>query len=123
MPTHQVKRASDIAVKDNTPVFAGNVTNEATQDTFCAGATWVISFIYGRSGHGNVLTRAAPGGFKNPVANDYENLASITATTRDLNGQKVYGVYIAPGTDYYNDKITDWHSKRRHSGGFMRYSR
>ncbi|KAF3918169.1 Alpha-N-arabinofuranosidase [Dactylellina cionopaga] len=103
---YQVKRAKDSAVTDIKPVSAGGVANSAAQDTFCSGTTCLISIIYDQSGHGNHLTQAPPGGFKGPAANGYDNLASATAAPVYLNGQKVYGVFIAPGMGYRNNQAS-----------------
>lgn len=101
---YQVKRSSDSATKDIAPLSAGGVANAATQDSFCSGTSCVISTIYDQSGKGNHLTQAPPGGAaKGPAAGGYDNLANATAAPVNLNGQKAYGVFIAPGMGYRNN--------------------
>ncbi|KAF3221780.1 hypothetical protein TWF679_006994 [Orbilia oligospora] len=103
---YQVKRAKDNAVADIKPISAGGPADSAAQDSFCSGTTCLISIIYDQSGHNNHLTQAPPGGFKGPAAGGYDNLASATAAPIYLNGRKVYGVFVAPGTGYRNNKAT-----------------
>jgi len=99
---YQVRRASDNTTLDIKPVAAGGIANSAAQDSFCAGTTCVITEIYDQSGKGNNLTQAPAGG----AASGPDNLASATAAPIDLGGQKVYGVYVAPGTGYRIDKTS-----------------
>lgn len=101
---YQVKRGSDGATTDIKPLSAGGVANAASQDSFCAGTTCLISVIYDQSGRNNHLTQAPPGGAaKGPEANGYDNLASATGAPVTLKGQKAYGVFISPGTGYRNN--------------------
>ncbi|KAI1768938.1 Arabinosidase B [Hypoxylon sp. FL1150] len=100
---YQVQRASDSAKTTISPLSAGGVANAATQDTFCANTTCLITIIYDQSGRGNHLTQAPPGGFDGPEANGYDNLASAIGAPVTLNGQKAYGVFVSPGTGYRND--------------------
>ncbi|KAK4144824.1 alpha-L-arabinofuranosidase B, catalytic-domain-containing protein [Dichotomopilus funicola] len=102
-PLYQVKRGSDGATIDIAPLSAGGVANAASQDTFCAGTTCLISIIYDQSGRKNHLTQAPPGGFKGPEANGYDNLASAVGAPVTLNGKKAYGVFVSPGTGYRNN--------------------
>lgn len=100
---YQVIRASDSATTTISPLTAGGVANAAAQDTFCASTTCLISIIYDQSGKGNHLTQAPPGGFSGPAASGYDNLAAPIGAPVTLNGQKAYGVFIAPGTGYRNN--------------------
>ncbi|KUI55658.1 putative alpha-L-arabinofuranosidase B [Cytospora mali] len=100
---YQVERASDSTTTTIKPLTAGGVADAATQDTFCADTTCVITIIYDQSGNGNHLTRAPPGGFDGPQSDDYDNLASAIGAPVTLNGNKAYGVFISPGTGYRND--------------------
>jgi hypothetical protein len=102
-PLYQVRRAKDSATTDIHPLSAGGVANASTQDSFCSGTTCVISIIYDQSGRGNHLTQAPKGGFSGPAANGADNLASATGAPVTLNGQKAYGVFVAPGTGYRNN--------------------
>jgi hypothetical protein len=100
---YQVRR-SDGATTNIAPLSAGGVANAATQDSFCAGSTCVITIIYDQSGRGNHLTQAPPGSAgSGPAGNGYDNLASATAAPVYLNGHKAYGVFVAPGTGYRNN--------------------
>ncbi|MGX4655227.1 arabinofuranosidase catalytic domain-containing protein [Micromonospora sp. SCSIO 07396] len=100
---YQVRRASDNTTRTITPLTAGGVANAAAQDTFCANTTCLITIIYDQSGRGNHLTQAPPGGFPGPAPGGYDNLANATAAPTTLNGQKAYGVFVAPGTGYRNN--------------------
>src|SRR5215212_6440738 len=50
---YQVRRASDNQTKDVGVLAAGGTANAATQDSFCAGTSCVITVVYDQSGHGN----------------------------------------------------------------------
>ncbi|KAM0722106.1 hypothetical protein Q7P37_001547 [Cladosporium fusiforme] len=104
---YQVKRDSDGATTDIKALTAGGVANAASQDSFCAGTTCLISIIYDQSGRNNHLAQAPPGGAASgPEANGYDNLASATGAPVTLNGQKAYGVFISPGTGYRNNAVS-----------------
>ncbi|KAK6542915.1 hypothetical protein TWF694_006853 [Orbilia ellipsospora] len=105
-PLYQVWRNTDSTTLDIKPVSAGGVANSAAQDAFCPGTSCLITIIYDQSGRGNHLTQAPPGAFKGPAANGYDNLANAVSAPVYLNGQKVYGVYIAAGSGYRNNKAT-----------------
>jgi non-reducing end alpha-L-arabinofuranosidase len=100
---YQVRRSSDNTTRDITAATAGGVADAAAQDSFCAGATCLISVIYDQSGRNNHLTQAPPGGFPGPAPGGWDNLAVATAAPVTLGGQKAYGVYISPGTGYRNN--------------------
>ncbi|WP_214104513.1 alpha-L-arabinofuranosidase B [Acrocarpospora catenulata] len=100
---YQVRRSSDNTTRDIGVLSAGGVANAATQDSFCAGTTCLITIIYDQSGRNNRLTQAPPGGFSGPAAGGYDNLAIATAAPVRIGGQKAYGVYVAPGTGYRNN--------------------
>ncbi|KAL6881412.1 family 54 glycoside hydrolase [Trichoderma novae-zelandiae] len=103
-PLYQVSRGSDGATTDIAPLSAGGVANAAAQDSFCAGTTCLITVIYDQSGRGNHLTQAPPGGAASgPQPNGFDNLASAVGAPVRLNGQKAYGVFIAPLTGYRNN--------------------
>ena len=94
---YQVKRASDNKTTNVGPLSVGGIANATTQDDFCKGTTCHITIIYDQSDKGNHLTQAPPGGFKGPEPNGYDKLAVATAAPVELNGHKVYGVFITPG--------------------------
>lgn len=97
---YQVRRASDDTTRDIGLLSAGGYANAATQDSFCANTTCLISIIYDQSGRGNHLTQAPPGGFSGPAAGGYDNLADAKAAPVTVGGNKAYGVFIAPGSGY-----------------------
>jgi hypothetical protein len=102
-PLYQVRRASDGATSNISPLSAGGVANAAAQDSFCAGTSCVIIIIiYDQSGRGNNLTQAPGGG----AAGGPDNLANATAAPVTVGGHKAYGVFVAPGTGYRNDRTS-----------------
>ncbi|RAO64161.1 uncharacterized protein BHQ10_000173 [Talaromyces amestolkiae] len=105
-PLYQVIRNSDSSKTDISPLAAGGVANSAAQDSFCSGTTCLISIIYDQSGKGNHLTQAPKGGWSGPGPNGSDNLSTATSAPIYLNGQKAYGVFIAPGDGYRNDKTS-----------------
>jgi hypothetical protein len=103
-PLYQVKRDSDGATIDISPLSKGGVANAGAQDSFCANTTCLITVIYDQSGRTNNLTQAPPGGAASgPQPGGYDNLASATGAPVTLNGRKAYGVFISPGTGYRNN--------------------
>ncbi|GAA1968218.1 arabinofuranosidase catalytic domain-containing protein [Catenulispora subtropica] len=96
---YQVRRSSDNTTRDIGVQGAGGYADAASQDSFCAGTTCVITVIYDQSGRGNNLTQAPGGG----AAGGPDNLAVATAAPAMLNGHEAYGVYVASGTGYRND--------------------
>jgi non-reducing end alpha-L-arabinofuranosidase len=101
-PLYQVRRSSDNATANISPLSAGGVANAATQDSFCAGTTCVITEIFDQSGRGNNLTQAPGGG----AAGGPDNLANATAAPVSVGGHKAYGVFVAPGTGYRDDRTS-----------------
>lgn len=101
---YQVQRISDNRTTNILPVSAGEIANSAAQDSFCANTNCTISIIYDQSGNGNDLTQA-PRGFitLGPGPDGSDSLAIATAAPVKLNGRRVYGVLIPPGTGYRND--------------------
>ncbi|KAM7210054.1 alpha-L-arabinofuranosidase [Rhypophila decipiens] len=102
-PLYQVRRGSDNTTTVISPLSVGGVANAASQDTFCAGTTCLITIIYDQSSRGNHLTQGPPGGFRGPDANGYDNLASAIGAPVTVGGKKAYGVFISPGTGYRNN--------------------
>ncbi|KAJ7173594.1 glycoside hydrolase family 54 protein [Mycena filopes] len=104
-PLYQIKRGSDNTTTNIAPLSAGGVANAATQNSFCAGTTCLITIIHDQSGRSNHLTQAPPGGAaQGPDANGFDNLAAAGGAPVTLNGHKAYGVFISPGSGYRNDK-------------------
>ncbi|KAJ6563976.1 alpha-L-arabinofuranosidase [Mycena capillaripes] len=102
-PLYRIKRASDNATSNVSSFSAGGVANASAQDSFCASTTCAITTIFDQSGRGNHLTRAPPGS-ATPSQSGPDDLAPARAAPVMLNGKKAYGVFIAPGTGYRNDK-------------------
>ncbi|KAF7312945.1 Alpha-l-arabinofuranosidase b [Mycena kentingensis (nom. inval.)] len=101
---YQVQRGSDNATTNIAPVRAGGVANSATQDTFCARTTCLITTIFDQTGRGNHLTKAPPGGAASGTdPGGFDNLAAADGAPVTLNGAKAYGVFIPPGTGYRNN--------------------
>ncbi|GAK63300.1 uncharacterized protein PAN0_003d1504 [Moesziomyces antarcticus] len=98
-PLYSVVRSSDSHTTNIGVLSTGGVANAATQDSFCAGTTCKIKVIYDQSGRGNHLSLAPPGG-----AAGANVLADAAAAPITVSGHKAYGVYIAPGMGYRNDK-------------------
>ena len=63
---YQVRRASDSTTRNIGVLSTGGYANTATQDSFCAGTTCVITIIYDQSGHSNDLTQTPGGAAKGP---------------------------------------------------------
>jgi hypothetical protein len=95
-----VRRSSDNATANIGVLSAGGPANAAAQDSFCANTSCVITVIYDQSGRGNNLTQAPAGG----AAGGPDNLANATSAPTTLNGHKAYGVYVATGTGYRNNR-------------------
>jgi len=99
---YQVKRNSDGATTDVGTLSAGGYANAATQDSFCANTTCIITIIYDQTTRHNDLTISGGGGAV--------STADVGAVANALpvlaGGQKVYGVYVSPGTGYRNVHAT-----------------
>jgi hypothetical protein len=94
---YQVQRLSDHATLDIGAMSPGGYANAASQDTFCAGTTCTITIIYDQSIQANHLTVSAGGG---AASGDVGANAAILPAL--AGGNKVYGVYVSPGTGYRN---------------------
>jgi non-reducing end alpha-L-arabinofuranosidase len=103
---YQVRRASDNATRDINTLGAGGVADAASQDSFCAGTTCLITIIYDQTSRANHLTQAPPGGFRGPAPGGFDNLANATAAPISVGGSKAYGVFVNPGTGYRNNNAT-----------------
>src|SRR5215472_14064261 len=101
-PLYQVRRSSDNSTTNISPLSAGGVANAATQDSFCANTTCVITEIFDQSGHGNNLTDAPGGG----AAGGPDALANATAAKISVGGHEAYGVFVAAGTGYRDDSTS-----------------
>ena len=114
---YQVRRSSDNATTNISPLSAGGFANAAAQNSFCSGTTCVITEIYDQSGHGNNLTDAPGGG----AAGGPDGLANATAAPATVGGHAAYGVYIAAGDGYRDDSTR--HRHRQQPRGRVRHLR
>jgi hypothetical protein len=103
-PLYQVMRQSDKARAD-IGLLPGGYANAAAQDAFCAHSSCVITRLYDQSPNHNDLTPAPPGGAAHgPGPNGYDIPAVANALPAFVAGHKVYGIAIAPGMGYRNDR-------------------
>ncbi|MCA2225134.1 arabinofuranosidase catalytic domain-containing protein [Nonomuraea aurantiaca] len=97
---YQVRRSSDSATRDIGVLTAGGVADAAAQDSFCAGATCVITVVYDQSGRGNHLwyqgSSVVPG-------SPQSRPAIATTESLTVGGGKAYSLYINPGNSYWRD--------------------
>jgi hypothetical protein len=97
---YQVRRSSDNATRDVGVLTEGGVANAATQDSFCAGTSCVITVVYDQSGRGNDLwyqgSSVVPG-------SNQSRPASATSESLTVGGSKAYSLYINPGNSYWRD--------------------
>lgn len=97
---YQVRRSSDNTVRNIGLLGAGGTANAATQDSFCAGTTCVITVIYDQSGRGNDLwyqgSSVVPG-------SPQSRPAVATSESLIVGGAKAYSLYINPGNSYWRD--------------------
>ncbi|HET8846654.1 MAG TPA: arabinofuranosidase catalytic domain-containing protein, partial [Ktedonobacteraceae bacterium] len=95
---YQVRRSSDNTTRNITPLSAGGYANAASQDSFCAGTTCVVTIIYDQSGHGNNLGYQGSGG-----AGGRDTPSTATSESLTVAGNKVYSLFINPGNSYWHD--------------------
>jgi non-reducing end alpha-L-arabinofuranosidase len=100
-PLYQVQRSSDSTFANVGVLSAGGVANAATQDSFCANTTCIITRIYDQTSHHNDLTIEGPGGNGGQDKGAFANSLPIT-----VGGHKAYGVFIAPGMGYRDNSPT-----------------
>src|SRR6266536_4987887 len=97
---YQVRRSSDNATRDIGVLAAGGTANAATQDSFCAGTSCVITVVYDQSGHGNDLwyqgSSQVPGSSQSRPAN-------ATSESLTVGGSKAYSLFINPSNSYWRD--------------------
>jgi hypothetical protein len=96
---YQVRRSSDTTTRDIGTLGSGSA-DAASQDSFCAGTTCVVTVVFDQSGRGNDLwyqgSSAVPGSPQSSPA---------VATTESLTvgGAKAYSLYLKPGNSYWRD--------------------
>ncbi|MDG4828226.1 arabinofuranosidase catalytic domain-containing protein [Solwaraspora sp. WMMD1047] len=97
---YQVRRSSDNTTRNIAVLAAGGAANAATQDSFCAGTTCVITVIFDQSGRGNDLwyqgSSVVPGSTQSRPA-------IATSESLTIGGSKAYSLYINPGNSYWRD--------------------
>jgi hypothetical protein len=97
---YQVRRSSDNTTRNIPVLAAGGAANAATQDSFCAGTTCVITVVYDQSGRGNDLwyqgSSVVPG-------SPQSSPARATSESLTVRGSKAYSLYINPGNSYWRD--------------------
>jgi hypothetical protein len=97
-PLYQVKRASDGTTDDIGLMNTGGDVDAATQDSFCAGTTCIITEIYDQSTLANNLTIEGPGGNGGQDSGAVANALKVT-----INGNEAYGLDVEPGVGYRDD--------------------
>jgi hypothetical protein len=102
-PLYQVQRASDKQYSNVGVLAAGGVVNAATQDSFCANTSCVITKIYDQTSNHNDLPISWGGFWKGPGANGADVGADAKALPVTIGGQKAYGVKVTQGVGYRVD--------------------
>ncbi|GAB3891219.1 hypothetical protein GCM10029964_064030 [Kibdelosporangium lantanae] len=97
---YQVRRSSDNTTREVGLLSAGGVANAATQDSFCAGTTCVITVVYDQSGHGNDMWYQ---GSAQVPGSSQSSPARATSESLTVGGSKAYSLYINPGNSYWRD--------------------
>ncbi|GGK67874.1 hypothetical protein Sme01_09020 [Sphaerisporangium melleum] len=95
---YQVRRSSDNTTRNIGVVSTGGIANAASQDSFCAGTSCVITIIYDQSGRGNNLGYQGPGGVGGAVSP-----ASATRESLTVGGGKAYSLFIPGSSSYWRD--------------------
>jgi len=95
---YQVRRSSDSTTRNIGVLTAGGAANAATQDSFCAGTSCVITIVYDQSGHGNDVAYQGSGG-----AGGADTPANATSESLTVGGAKAYSLYINPGNSYWHN--------------------
>jgi hypothetical protein len=97
---YQVRRSSDNTTRNVGVLAAGGTADAATQDSFCANTSCVITVVYDQSGRGNDLwyqgSSVVPGSNQSRPAN-------ATSESLTVGGSKAYSLYINPGNSYWRD--------------------
>ena len=101
----------DIGIKDG-------YADSAAQDAFCSGGTCTVSKLYDQSGKGNDLT-VAPAGCYTGTASEPDSEGSATKKSFNINGHKVYAVYMDAHNGYRNNKCTGIPTKNTDQGVYV----
>ena len=100
---YQVRRSSDNATRDIGVLSTGGYANAASQDSFCAGTSCVITVVYDQSGRGNNLWYQ---GSSQVPGSSSSRPATATSESLTVGGAKAYSLYINPGNSYWRDGHT-----------------
>src|SRR3954451_13449065 len=84
---YQVRRASDNTTRNIGLLAAGGYANAASQDSFCANTTCVITVIFDQTSRHNDLTPAPPGG-----VGGQDNPSPADALPATAGGHNGYGI-------------------------------
>ncbi|MBU3822222.1 lamin tail domain-containing protein [Flavobacteriaceae bacterium XHP0103] len=107
-PLYQLTRESDgetldIGVVQPSAGDPGGYADAAAQDAFCVDSSCWISIIYDQSGNGNDLKQAPPGTFRGVAKGGFNSLPLADMAPITINGHKVYGTFIMPGSGLRNN--------------------
>ncbi|HEY5376249.1 MAG TPA: arabinofuranosidase catalytic domain-containing protein [Polyangiaceae bacterium] len=101
---YQVRRASDKSTKDIPVIGPGGFVDSSVHETFCAGTTCTISYIYDQSPLKNDLPLSPPVHW---LPNGGKEADAAPGKAK-VGGHTVYGVYVQSdvGNTYRNNKAT-----------------
>src|SRR5690606_26991647 len=107
-PLYQLTRESDgktldVGVVQPSAGDPGGYADAAAQDAFCADSQCWISIIYDQTGNGNDLKQAPPGTFRGLAKGGFNSLPLADMAPITINGHKVYGAYVMPGSGLRNN--------------------
>lgn len=100
-PLYQVQRASDRGIFNVGVQTAGGYANAASQNSFCASTSCLITVVFDQSPRHNDLT-IAPAGVAGPA--NTGAIANALPTT--VAGHAVYGIFLPPHTAYRRSNTT-----------------
>lgn len=106
-PLYQVMRASDGKKLDIGIVNPYGYADSEAQDAFCADTYCWITVIYDQGPSGNDLEQAPRGGFSGHAMGGFNNVPMADWAPVTLNGHKVYGTYIVPGSGMRQNDTKD----------------
>jgi len=99
---YQVRRASDKTTKDIPVISAGGFVDASAQESFCAGTTCTVSYIYDQSPLQNDLPLSPPVHWLPQGGKE----ADAALGKAKVGGHTVYGLYVQSdvGNTYRNNK-------------------
>lgn len=101
----------DIGIKDG-------YADSATQDTFCGTEACTVSVLYDQSGKKNDL-KVAPKGCYTGTASEPDSEGSATKKSFNINGHKVYALYMNPHDGMRNNTCTGVATKDQDQGTYV----